>query len=331
MDALTVLEMHALVQEYASYLRDERMRSPRTVSRYLQTMNKFVGFLESRHVAQRIELEQLGKDELVAFLKRESRNGSGEPSRTAWNLALSVLRSFYGFLFQADRISVNPALRVTRQKTVKKERNCLSLDEMLRLVEAVKQYSPPTQRSRNLVLFKVFLHTGLRVAEVASLTLDQVDMETCIFWRVLRKGDKLLSVEFNDVVHEALDDFLPKRQRMQVPERALFLSKRGDALSVRMMQELVRTYAKRAGITRNVTPHVLRHASATLLAEEGASLDVIKAVLGHESVTTTQLYVHTSSALRRKAVDAVGKSWRRAERRFRQGGKLSENSASDLR
>lgn len=330
MDAVTVLEMHALIAQFESYLREERMRSPRTVSRYLKTMDQFTGFLGDLFGEGAFRVEEIGRDTLVAFLKSMSRGTDAAPSATAWNLALSVLRTFYKSLLEADRIKENPALRVAHQRVYRREPNPLSLDEMLAIVEAAESRSPARLRTRNLALLKVMMHCGLRVAEVASLTMEQVDLEGGFLRNVRRKGSKYLSIEINDVVREALELYLADRpQLLQGPAQArLLLSKRKGPLTVRGVQEVVYAYVDKASLSRGVWPHVLRHSSATLLSAVGkADLRTIQGMLGHESVATTQHYVHETAALRREASSAVSRAWKRRElerKRTRKGTKLSD-------
>jgi site-specific recombinase XerD len=130
---------------------------------------------------------------------------------------------------------------------------------------------------------------------------------------VRRKGGKFLSAPISDLVVEALERYLPVRERFPGAS-ALFLSDRGNRMSVRAVQDVIRTLGARAGLARGIGPHVLRHGSATELAELGTKLEVIQEHLGHESVLTTRRYVHPRSAARREAVDALGARVARARR-----------------
>lgn len=133
---------------------------------------------------------------------------------------------------------------------------------------------------------------------------------------VRAKGGKLLAVAFNDVVAEALEQYLAERPRLHpaTDEPALFVSDRGNRLSIRTVQELVKRFGKLATIRTPVTPHVLRHSSATRLAELGTPLRVVQEICGHASVTTTERYVHVNGNERRRAIDALAVRWREQTR-----------------
>ena len=166
-------------------------------------------------------------------------------------------------------------------------------------------------KSRNVAMTLTLMHSALRVAELVSLDLDQLDLKNYVAYDVRAKGNKTLAVVLNDVVAEALETYCVDRKSLAVAgAHALFVSSSGTRISVRTVQQFVRRYGELAGIKRRVTPHLLRHTSATRLAETGAPLRVIQEICGHSSVSTTQRYVHVSKQQRRDAVKALGTEWR---------------------
>lgn len=303
-----------LINAFQGYLRAERGRSPLTFERYATAMRAFVEFLKSEFENEPFELENLSKAELVTFLRQKSTSKNGELSRSNWNMRLSALRAFYDYLFKTERIDVNPAARIDRLRIEPTEPAPLSLDEVLRLMEALEKGPRPT-RLRNTTLAKILFHCALRVAELASLTLGQVDLGNRLFLYVRVKRGKHLSVSFNDVVAEALDVYLKERRQSGNADRSnsLFVSSRGTRMSVRSIQELVKAYAKKADITRPVTPHLLRHSSVTQLVELGTPLRVVQEMVGHESIKTTQRYASVNSEARRKAGEALARAWKLRE------------------
>ncbi len=305
MNEVTIAAMPTLLASYRRYLLDERMLALTTTGRYLAVMEEFAGFLTHSDDDDATALEAVDKELLTGFLRKRA-GASGTRSRATWNNRLAALRSFYGWLYGRELISANPALKVDRLKTRPKESVPLTFDEMADLLRAVEE-SSPAYRVRNTAIVQVLFHTGLRVAELSSLDVARVDFINCRFLDVRRKGDKHLSLEFNDVVSTALEAHLETRDEfgLHADEDALFLSDRGTRLSVRQVQEIIRMAAEKAGISRKVTPHLLRHSSASELSALGVSLPVIQGLLGHASVTTTERYVHTRSAQRREAVDAL--------------------------
>jgi len=305
--------MHRLVDAFRDYLRVERTRGAKTVERYVSIINALEGFL-AQEPGDPVALEAAGKPQLTGFLRAESML-SGAPSRSVWNQHLSALRSFYGYLFKQEIVTVNPAIKIDYLKTRSKERVPVSFDDYLALVDAAEA-SSNAYRARNVALTQVFFHCGLRVSEVASLDVEQLDLDRRVLTNVRRKGDKFLSAPISDLVAEALERYLPERERYPGAS-ALFLSDRGRRMSVRAVQDVIRSLGERAGLMRSVSPHVLRHGSATELAELGTKLEVIQEHLGHESVLTTRRYVHTKDAARRAAVDALGARTARVRRSAR--------------
>jgi site-specific recombinase XerD len=301
---VTAQTLSADLASFCTYLTNERMLSVGTVRHYRRTVSDFLTFLATEHGPE-AALPTVRKTDIAHFLR-----GREEHSRTAWNGRLAALRALFGYLLKEELVMTNPALFVDRLKLPEHQREPLSLDEMIRLVEAAAKKAPRKLRLRNVAILQVFFHCSLRVSEVVSLSLSQVDMEGRLFRSVRVKGDKRLSVLFNDVVAEALERYLPERAALGAPvtETALFVSQQGKRLSDRTVEELVKHYAAVAGIARHTTPHVLRHSSATELAEV-TDIRTVQEHLGHESVTTTQRYVHVKAPEHRRAVNELGNRW----------------------
>ena len=304
--SVTSSDMSRLITAFESYLRQERMRGASTIKRYVGVVEEFAEFMRSEPGYEVLGLDQVEKLHLVQFLRRGA-DADGEPSRSLWNIRLAALRAFYDHLFKSEQVAVNAALKIDRLKTNPKEPVPLSLDEFLSLLDAVGA-SSKRYRARNTAIVQVLFHCALRVSELVSLNLEQVDFENYVFQNVRTKGKKWLSLPFNDLVADALERCLKERAaRTGLGERqALFLSDRGTRLSVRAVQDLVTKYARKAGIQRTVTPHLLRHSSATELADLGTPLRIVQVICGHASVTTTERYVHVRSGAHRRAIEALG-------------------------
>lgn len=300
-------DMPALLDAFARHLRVERGRSSSTVARYLRTLRQFAAFVddESR------PLEGATYREIADFCGREVRGR--EPSGSTWNARVAALRAFYAYLYREELVFANPALRVERQRERAGERLPLSLDEALRVVDAITEGSSDTYRARNVAIFQLLVHSALRVSEIVSLDVHQVDFDNRVLLAVRTKGDKKLSVYFSDLVSEALERYLRHRTLLNPAEQeeALFLSDRGTRISVRAVQQMIGRYGERAGISRPVTPHLLRHSSVTQLVELGTPLPVVQSICGHASVQTTQRYVHLGGEHRRSAADALDAAWRK--------------------
>lgn len=293
--------MHPLTSRFEAYLRDVRHLAESTISRYVGVVSRFENYLLVERVglvppaATRLDVE--------AFLV----DGSGD-APTTWNLTLAALVALYGLLQRERLVSSDPTADIDRRRVPGHERVPLSLDEMLRLVDAIERHAPSRVRDRNLAIVQVLLHCALRVSEVVALRRQQVDLENRVFLDVPLKGGKKVAVYFNDVVASAIARHLCQADSDQAD---LFLSWQGERLGVRSVQNMVAAYAQRAGISRRVTPHVLRHSSATHHASLGTSVSVVKELCGHASIRTTQRYIHASASARRTAVETFGNDWRK--------------------
>lgn len=302
----------ALLADFEAHLRDAKLRARRTVSAYVGIAQDL---LEDLGVSA---LSAVGERDVLGYLGRGGA-ANVRSGRVRWNLELSALRSLFRWATDTGQCSSDVTAAVARQKVAVLEADPLSLGEMVALVDAAREHSPEPNRLRNIALIQVFLHTALRVAEVVALDTDQIDLEARVLHGVRRKGGKVLSAPFNDVVSEALELYLPDRARQHTAsaQRALFLSQHGERLSVRTVQQLVSTYAKRAGIARPVTPHTLRHSSATQLAVLGTPMRVIQEICAHSSIVTTERYVHVASRERHEALDRLARAFRAHDRASR--------------
>jgi len=297
---VTETAMSSLQADFRAHLVEVRHLSPRSVTRYTRVLARFGDFLTKGTDA--VQLADVDKDHIELFLRQL---GGGKAS---WNARLTALRAFYRYLSKTGRLTVDPSRLVERIRGPSKEPIPLSFDEMLRLVEAVETASS-AYRARNLAIVHVFFHCAVRVAELVSINRSQVDFERRAFLGVRAKYDKELVLPFNDVVADHLERYLEERDAKHGKSGPLFLSDRGHRLSVRAVQDLLTRYGKRAGIDRPVTPHLLRHASATEHAANGTPLPVIQSLLGHRSIKTTQRYVHANGAQQRDATNALAKRW----------------------
>lgn len=291
---------------------ERRGQRPRTIATYTAVLDELVEFLPCDSTGAWISVEAADKAVLERFLSSQAR-ADGTLSADAWNQRMYALRSFYEFLFKAEVINVNPAKRLDRMKVKRPERIPLNFDEMVSYVEVVERDSPPGLRARNVAIVKVFIHVGLRVSELASLNVDQVDFDREFLLDIRTKGGKWLSARLNDTAMEALREWMAVRATLGVPdsEKALFLSTRSTRLSVRAIDELVPLYAAKAGITGRVTPHVLRHSTATEIVETcKLPLRHAQKFLDHQSIKTTEIYVHDSGRLRRETAEAVDAKWK---------------------
>ena len=213
---------------------------------------------------------------------------------------LSAIRSFYRYLLREGMITTSPVATTSSPKLDKLLPSFLTRDEIERLLEAPDLSSPMGQRDR--VLIELLYAAGLRVSELVNLNLEQVNLDT-LELRVLGKGAKERMVLIGEPAARALSVYLAQgRPELMGRKRnsALFLNRYGERIIQRRVQRILVKYANIAGIEKRVYPHLLRHTFATHLLDGGADLRVVQELLGHASLSSTQIYTHVSKSQAKK-------------------------------
>jgi integrase/recombinase XerD len=279
------------------YLERELMLAATTVTQYVRNVQRFL--------TQEVTCTP---DAARRFLRAD--NAERAPSRTLWNAQLAALRSYAGFLRSLDPSRDDFTADIARKRIQAPDREPLRFEEMMSLLKSFDGKSS-FYRTRDRLIVLVLLHCGLRVTELVSINLDQVDLQGRSFLNIRRKRGKKFSAPLNDLLTEALEEYLEERALVAGSSAcgALFMSNRCRRISSRTVQRMVTRQATKAGISRRVTPHLLRHSCATLLAAIGIALTTVQQYFGHSSVETTRRYTHPPSSERRRAADAIGKYW----------------------
>ena len=277
------------LEAFLEYLEVSRAASPHTLTAYRRDLLAFAAYLQPQGVA----LEAATHLHLRGFLGVQAVDHA--PASRARRLA--ALKAFYRFLARRGVIAASPARRVKTPKLPRRLPRAVPVDEVFALVEA-----PGAERvleARDRAMLELLYGAGLRVAELCGLDLDRLDRRAGVV-RVLGKGRKERLCPVNEAALEAVDAWLQVRgsllatpARGQDP-RALFLNARGGRLTTRSVQRQLATWAARAGLQREVSPHALRHSYATHLLAGGADIRVIQELLGHASLSTTQRYTAVS-------------------------------------
>lgn len=282
---------HAL-HDFLAHLAD-RNRSPLTIRRYGELLSRFHAFAcEERH-REAITPEDVDKALVVLFVREGGRSGTRASASTR-NSRLAALRAFFRFLVGEGRLARDSSETVAFADLPDRAPTFLTEDEFGKLREAVERTATEHYQRRDLSLITTLWHTGLRLSELLSLNLDQLDFGVERFRGVRRKGGDLVDVHFNVEVTIALRRWLWERRRYSHAERetALFLSDRGRRISPRAVEDLIVKYARAAQLGKRVTPHSLRHSTATQLIRLGHPIEVVAEVLHHRSLDTTRSYIH---------------------------------------
>lgn len=297
-------EVERLLQEYLEYLEVERGRSAKTVENYRRYLKRFLGWAKISRPAQ-ITAELIRRYRV--WLNRLQSERGAMLKRVTQNYYTIALRGFLKYLARRDLGSI-PAEQVELGKQEERAVAFLEPGEIERLLASPRGDHLVSLRDR--AILETLFSTGLRVSELCRLDRDAVDLERGEF-PVRGKGGKIRLVFLAESARRALTEYLDKRSDI---DPALFArvgrAKRGKMaprqrreedlrLSPRQVQRLMRKYAAKAGISERVTPHTLRHSYATDLLRNGADIRSVQALLGHSSITTTQIYTHiTDKALR---------------------------------
>ena len=286
--------MQEIVNEYINYLEAERNASPYTVRNYTTDLLGFFQFLRAKGIGS---LKEVDKHTLRDYLSQLMELGFVKASIAR---KLSAIRSFYRYLQREEMITSSPVATTSSPKLDKRLPLFLTIEEMKRLLEAPDLAAPQGQRDQ--ALLELLYASGLRVSEVVNLNLEQVNLDNREI-RVWGKGSKERVVLMGEPAAKALSAYLSQGRPKLLGKKgssALFLNRYGGRLVERRVQRILEKYAKIAGIDKRVYPHLLRHTFATHLLDGGADLRVVQELLGHASLSSTQIYTHVSKSQARR-------------------------------
>ncbi|ASN07386.1 tyrosine recombinase XerC [Virgibacillus necropolis] len=272
------------------YLQIEKNASPYTVKYYLNDLETFNQFLMVEGIENLADVDyRLIRVFLTSLYDKKL-------SRRTVSRLISSMRSFYRFLEREDKVSSNPFLQVTLPKTTKPIPGFMYQEELGKLFEVNDMSDPLGQR--NQALLETFYATGIRVSECQSLTLQDIDF-TIGTMLIHGKGRKERYVPFGRFAEIALETYMNEGRNVllkksNVATNAVFLNAKGTPLTVRGMRLILTKMVEKASLTIHVHPHKLRHTFATHMLNEGADLRSVQELLGHESLSSTQIYTHVT-------------------------------------
>ncbi len=277
-----------LIDDFTTYLEIEKGYSPRTIREYTYDLKMFEGFTNAKN------LEKAKTADLRRFLLHLKRDKDYAPR--SLHRKICCLKSFYKFIKKEGYITSNPAEGIESPKIPK------SLPKTITVKEAALLLNTP-QNIRDKTILYLLYATGMRVSELSNLNIQNINIKE----RILRveggKGNKDRIIPLPGQLIPLLEEFLNNHNKTSM-EKALILNKSGTRMTTRSIQRLVSKYKKLAGLTgKKLTPHTLRHAFATHLLSNSVDIRVIQELLGHSSLSTTQLYTHVSLEHLRKSYD----------------------------
>ncbi len=283
----------AYLQGYQSYLAHEKRLSKHTCENYLRDVRQFL------ELASETPLEQLQIHHVRRFVAQLHSRGLDGKSLARM---LSAWRGFYKYLARDHHFTHNPCLGMRAPKSAKKLPQALSPDEASKLV-SMSSETPLGVRDK--AIFELFYSSGLRLSELVELRLENLDLAAGEV-RVTGKGNKTRIVPVGKFAVDAIQAWLAIRAGMaQAQETTIFLGKQGKPLSPRSVQYRIKEWALKQGLTGNVHPHILRHSFATHLLQSSGDLRAVQEMLGHASISTTQVYTHLDFQHLAKVYDAA--------------------------
>lgn len=303
-------DIYKLKREFLEYLEIEKGRSLKTVENYDRYLTRFFKQSEVKKVSDitdetvrsyRLWLNRQSSSQR-SNLRATSQGSTSTLKKNTQNYHLIALRVFLKHLAKRSVPSLPPD-KIELAKTPGRDLDLISDNELTRLLDMPMQEKPANdkddvKRWRDKAMLELFFSTGLRVSELCSLDRDTINLNRDEF-SIRGKGEKVRLVFLSDKARQAIKDYLAKRKDMG---DALFTNlskinpklKGDDRLTPRSVERIIKKYAIKAGITKKVTPHTLRHSFATDLLQNGADIRSVQMMLGHSSVSTTQIYTHVT-------------------------------------
>lgn len=277
-----------LKNEYGYYLKREKGLSENTIDAYLRDITQYITFLEKYRKLKRIE--QIDKSDIQAYLKSLKNK---DLSAKSTSRKLSSIKGFHQFLLLEKETTTDVSSLIEAPKIERNLPDVLSVEEVIRLIDHVKGIEPLDLR--NLALLELIYGSGLRVSELLNLKISDIHL-TASYVKIIGKGSKERQVPLGQMSVIALREYLTKGrpQLIKIENNFLFLNQYGNKLSRQGFFKLLKKIAKDSNITKEVSPHTLRHSFATHLLEAGIDLRTLQELLGHEDISTTQIYTHIS-------------------------------------
>ena len=286
--------MKQAVEQFLNYTTVERGLSPNTIAAYRNDLTQFVDFLQGRDSSLQGNgsWKRIGTDALTAFVLDLHERGYSDKTKTR---KVASTKALFGFLLEEGVIDKNPMEDFASPGVGESLPETLSVEEVEALLSVEEAATPMSIRDRAII--EIMYATGVRVSELVSLDIDDVDLDEN-FVRCMGKGSKERIIPIHNEAVETVRKYLQGgRESLAGPAagRALFVSRKGGRLTRQALWLILKSRAQAAGIERKITPHTLRHSFATHLLIGGAQLRHVQELLGHASITTTQVYTHLTS------------------------------------
>ena len=284
------------IKEFKSYLRIERSLSDNTIDSYLRDIRKLAKFSEEKDLNE-LQITKAEVKEFISSINKE------EISARSQSRIISGIKAFYKYLILEDYLKVNPTELIESPRIGMKLPDTLSIEEIDSLISAIDLSHP--QGERNRAILEVLYSCGLRVSELTNLKLSNIRFKEG-YVKVLGKGNKERFAPIGSSAIKFLNIYLNEIRNHQTikkgSEDIVFLNRRGNKLTRVMIFTIIKQLSEKIGMKKKISPHTFRHSFATHLIEGGADLRAVQEMLGHESITTTEIYTHLDREYLREAI-----------------------------
>ena len=288
------------VNEFKNYLKLERSLSNNSIDAYLLDIRKLTSFI-SENYSTSLSIENINVSIIESFIKYLFKSESSTYSQAR---IVSGLKSFFNYLLLEEKIDINPMELIDAPKLVRKLPETLSIQEIEIIIDAVDLDSK--EGMRNKAILETLYSCGLRVSELVNLKVQNLFLDIG-FIKVLGKGMKERLVPIGTKAAECISLYMNEyRTHINISvgfEGYLFINRRGKNLTRNMIFIIVKDLVKKAGLNKNISPHTFRHSFATHLIEGGTDLRAVQEMLGHESITTTEIYTHLNKNYLKEVVN----------------------------
>jgi len=292
------MNLQLYIKGYKNFLTLEKSLSKNSIDAYLHDVELFIQFLDLSNSDKIVS--ELSLSDMQLFLNWINEIGLSARSQAR---IISGLKSFFKHLILEDVIALSPMELIDSPKVGRKLPDTLSIEEINQIIEAIDLSKP--EGTRNKAIIETLYGCGLRVSELCDLKIS------CLYFnegfiRVIGKGDKERLVPIGNTAEKNINIYVHEiRNNMDIKkgnEDFVFLNRRGARLSRIMIFNIIKDYAAKAGIRKIISPHTFRHSFATHLIEGGADLRAVQEMLGHESITTTEIYTHLDRTFLKEAI-----------------------------
>ena len=274
--------MEQYIDRYVEYLKNVKKSSENTIASYRRDLMKFVGYFHDKNLDS---LEDITDTYITSYVLDMERNGM---SMATVSRNIASIKSFYAFLLRERIVTDDPAENIKPPKIVKKAPEILTISEVNKLLSQPTNKTP--KEIRDKAMLELLYATGIRVTELVTLKLTDVNMK--LGFIECHDGDKVRTVPVAEVAQRALSRYITEvRDDMSGGSDYLFFNCKGAPMSRQGFWKIIKYYAAKAGIDKDITPHMIRHSFASHMLNNGADIRSVQEMLGHVDIATTQIYL----------------------------------------